>query len=300
MAKKILITGAAGFIGSNIVEYLSKDEYEITATWNCHEPRIRLTGVDYQKVDLADENEVSQLFTSAVFDAVIHLAGPMTGQYIKGYLKDSVNATDNLITLSQEHGVKTFIYASTIAIYGNTEKIVSEVSDQVNLDDYATAKHIGERLLEDSKIKNCIVIRFTRMVGKNMNLSAPWLPKLAANLINNREITYFNPELLYNNVVHTDNLGEFLKNILKKEQRWKGYHVVGLGSSEPIRVIDIIHYLQNALNSKSTLREITENVPRNKCFCIDISRAIEYGYEPWTVQETLKRFVRDLKNEIDI
>ncbi len=299
MTKKILITGAAGFIGSNVVDYLSKFDYDITATWNNHEPKVQLDNIRYYRVDLANIDETSELLKSFDYDTIVHLAGPMKGKLVKGYLRNSVNATDNLITLGEQLGVRTFIFASSIAVYGNTDTIVNENSDRVNLGDYATAKYIGERLLEDSNIEKRIAIRLPRMVGKNMDLSAPWLPGLAAKLMRNEEIVYFNPNLPYNNLAHTDTLGDFLVRIFRNENITPGGGCIplGIGASSPMKVLDIIQYMKQELKSVSPLCEITDGVPRNTCFCIDISRAEKSGYRSWSVKETLARYMKDI-NEL--
>ena len=296
MSKKILITGATGFIGQNLVEYFINNNYDVTGTWSHNEPKKYCETVSYMQADLSNSKAVEKLFDSIGFDAVIHLAGQMKGKYVRDFLRNSVEATDYLINLAEKQGVKTFIYASSLSIYGNTDSIVNEKSDRVNLDDYGTAKYVGERLLEDSNIENRIAIRLTRMLGKNIDFSYPWLPKLAKELMTNKEIKYFNPELMYNNLAHVDTLGNFIIKMLKdKTGAWNGYRVMGLGASEPLKVIDIINYMKQGLNSTSPLTEIKENLPRHTTFLIDISLAEEYGYEPWTVKETLTRFINDIK-----
>ena len=296
MSKKILITGATGFIGQNLVEYFINNNYDVTGTWSHNEPKKYCETVRYIQSDLSNGKAVEKLFGSVSFDAVIHLAGQMKGKYVRDFLRNSVEATDYLINLAEKQGVKTFIYASSLSIYGNTDSIVNEKSDRVNLDDYGTAKYVGERLLEDSNIENRIAIRLTRMLGKNIDFSYPWLPKLAKELMTNKEIKYFNPELMYNNLAHVDTLGNFIIKMLKdKTGAWNGYRVMGLGASEPLKVIDIINYMKQGLNSTSPLTEIKENLPRHTTFLIDISLAEEYGYEPWTVKETLTRFINDIK-----
>lgn len=296
MTKKVLITGATGFLGQNLVEYLSRHDYEIIGTWKHHEPKSCFEHVRYSQVDLGGKQEVDQLFTATFFDAVIHLAGHMKGMYIKDFLKNSVDVTDYLISAAQKHGVETFIYASSLSVHGHTADIVQEHSDRTNLSDYGMAKYIGERLLEDSSIKNRVSIRLPRMLGKHIDLSYPWLPKLAKDLMANREIRYFNPNLLYNNLAHTDTLSEFLTKIVDDtEASWKGYHTIELGSAEPASVIGIIKQMREGLHSASPLYELKENLPRHTCFLIDISRAQQCGYKPWTVKRTLDRFIEDLK-----
>lgn len=295
--KKILITGASGSVGKNIVEYFSKGNYDVIGVWNRNKPNICSEYVRYLQVDLGERDQVKQLFSDYSFDAIIHLAVQIRSKYIKDYLKNSVALTENLLESAQENGVRTFIYTSSFSIYGDVIDVIDEDSNRVNLDDYGTSKYVCERLIEDSAIENRVVIRLPRMLGKRVDLTHPWVPKLAKELMQNKEIRYFNPELLYNNLAHTDTLGEFFKKIVDNDSStvWKGFHVMGIGAAEPVRIIDIIQQLKDGLNSTSFLYEVKKVPSRNACFHVDISRAERYGYEPWTVKETLARFIKDLQ-----
>ena len=295
MTKKILVTGASGSVGRNIAMYLADMGYAIIGTWNHHVPTENSGCVKYLRIDLGNKEEVERLFETYSFDVIIHLAVQVRSPQIKDYLRNSIGMTEHLLTVSSR--VRTFVYTSSFSIYGDVAGVVNENSARLNLDDYGVSKYICERMVEDAKIENRVVIRLPRMLGENIDLTYPWVPKLAKELMQNKEVRYFNPNLLYNNLAHTDTLGKFLKKIIDEDatEMWRGFHVMGIGSAAPIRIIDIIQQLKEGLNSTSALYESKELPTKNACFHVDISRAEKYGYEPWTVRETLSRFIENIK-----
>lgn len=289
----IIVTGTGGFVGSNIAEYISNQGYKVIGTYYHRNPTI-LEKENVIQVDLTKWEDVqSKLCEENVdkIDAILHFAAQMLGPNIEEYLENTIQSTRNLIRLAQERDVKTFVYASSIAVYGMTEEIVNEESDRTNLTDYGTAKYICERLLQDSNIENRIAIRMPRMLGKRADMTCPWLPKLTQTLLKGENVTYFNPDMLYNNLAHCDTLAAFIIKLIERENL--GYQLVGIGASKPQKIIEIVHKLRDLTKSDSILQEKVSTA-RNTCFLIDITKAESMGYEPMTVEETLEYFVNDI------
>lgn len=292
---RVLVTGASGFIGSNIANYLSERHFDVTGVYFKNPPLMLRDNVQTVRVNLADELSVNAVLENCEFDAIIHLAGEMTGKRAEQYLSNSVIATKNMIQYAEKKRVQTFIFGSSIMVYGNTETTVNEKSDRVNLDDYGQAKYFGERLLEDAEIPNRVVLRLTRTLGPYVNLSLPYLPRLGGLLLRNQPVTYFNPNTLYNNMTHISSMGTFLETIFENSgNRFSGYQVIGLGASEAMTLLEVTKYLREILHSTSELIERTQSIPRSNTHHIDISKAISMGFHPLSVQETLDRFADDL------
>ena len=170
---KVLVTGAGGFIASNVAEWLVKNfECEIFGTYRNRKP----SGRSFSCVccDLYHEPEILE---ELEFDAVIHFASQLYGENIREFLDNTVQATMNLIDAAERKNVKKFIYISTISVCGETKGTISENSARINQNDYEITKWIGERLLEDANFEEKIVIRLPRVLGKGIDLTAPWLPK---------------------------------------------------------------------------------------------------------------------------
>ena len=300
--KSLIITGASGFVGGNMVEYFSRKGYKVYAIVRSRDLEHELIGnrnVVSIRMDLGNYQEIMDKLSRTInsedeITAILHFGAQMVGSQVKEYIDNTIMTTWNLLKYAIDRKITSFVYASSIAVYGMTEQIVNEKSDRVNLTDYGMAKYMCERLIQDSTIENRVVIRMPRMLGKRIDMSCPWLPVLTSQLIKGENITYYNPELLYNNMALCDDMAEFIDIMINREN--KGYDMVGLGASEPMKVIEIVNYMKKLLDSNSIIQE---GIPakRNTCFGIDISKAISMGFKNRTVKETLEIFCNIIKEE---
>lgn len=296
--KNVMITGSNGFVGKNVAEYLICNGENVICIHRGTKPELsinpdKLSGrIVIKQADLTDSAQCDMLFQDEAVDAVVHFAGQMRGKLVKDYLENSVRTTENMIASAEKHGVSTFIFASSISVYGHVNGIVDENSDKINPDDYAVAKIIGERLLEDSQIPTRIALRLPRVLGKDIHFSYPWLPELTAKLLRNEKIEYFNPELQYSNMAYVDTISEFIQKLIREKR--DGYEVYGLGAADSRSVKYIAEKLKSLLNSDSILEGVHKEF-RNKCHLIDVSKAVEAGYRALSVDETLERFAMDVR-----
>jgi UDP-glucose 4-epimerase len=287
--KRILVTGTGGFIGQNIVRYLSDRGVEVIGVY--HNTRPNVISNKMFSCDLSSE-DVGEHMQGETVDAIIHFAGQMRGNQVRDYLDNTVQATRNLIDYAHRAGVRQFIYISSISVYGETLSCVNESSDRINTDDYGTAKYLCERLMEDAQIEARTVIRLPRTLGRGCDLSYPWIPKVAGQMLRNEDVFYTNPNLLYNNMLYVDDLAEFLLTLLKNEQ--KGFDRFVLGAKGQLRIIEILEALKRELSSTSKLIEKPAS-GRNKCYAIDTSHAEECGFQSRPIGEIIRQFAKDIK-----
>lgn len=284
----VLITGIGGFIGQNVAEYLTGNGLDVIGIYHKKSPTCTVRRVI--SCDLTHD-EIEQYLENEIIDAIIHFAGQMRGDKIRDYLDNTVGSTRKLIDYAEKVKVKTFIYISSISVYGETLSQVNETSDMINLDDYGMAKYLCERMLQDSKIERRIVIRLPRTLGKGCDLSYPWLPKVTAQMLNNEDVYYTNPDLMYNNMLYVDDLSKFLLILLNRNM--VGFELFVLGAKGKMRIIDILRKLRQSLSSQSKLIEKQAN-ERNKCYAIDIAHACEYGFYSREIDEIIDKFAEDI------
>ena len=132
---RILVTGAAGFIGSSVAALLSQQGHSVLGIDNFSsyysiklkiarkEALLDPNNLNLQSIDLSDVNEVRSLFSKESFDVVVHLAA-QPGVRIPlnnwdWYKRDNLDAFSNVILSSAQHEVPSFIYASSSSVYGN-------------------------------------------------------------------------------------------------------------------------------------------------------------------------------------
>jgi len=156
-----LVTGAAGFIGSRVIEMLIEQGHAVTGVDNLNdaydvrmkEYRLRklqaLPGFTFQKLDISERGSVEKL---PAFDAVINLAAragvraSVENPWV--FVETNVTGTLNLLELCRRNGIRKFILASTSSIYGaNTPHPTPETADSDHpLQPYAASKKAAEVL----------------------------------------------------------------------------------------------------------------------------------------------------------
>lgn len=154
---KSLITGGAGFIGSNLVEFLLKKNHEVIVLDNFSSGR-KLNLKDFSKkklkivkVDISNFKKIKKYFNK--IDFVFHLAGladivPSIEQPDK-YFKSNVVGTFNVLQASRLNKIKKFIYAASASCYGFPEKIPTDENEKIKpMYPYALTKWQGEELVQ--------------------------------------------------------------------------------------------------------------------------------------------------------
>lgn len=284
----VLITGTGGFIGQNVAEYLVNNGKEVVGVYHKNKPehfRGQIFSCDLSRDD------IMKYLDGKKVDAIVHFAGQMRGEKIRDYLDNTIGSTRNLIDYAEKTGVNTFIYVSSISIYGEALSQVNEQSDMINLDDYGMTKYLCERLLEDSYIANRIVIRLPRTLGEGCDLSYPWIPKVTGQMLRNEDVYYMNPDLMYNNMLYVDDLSKFLLHLL--EERVTGFERFVLGAKGKMKIYDILCMLRKCLGSQSNLIE-KPPAGRNKCYAIDSTHAQEHGFYSREIDKIIEDFARDM------
>jgi len=152
---KVLVVGAAGYIGSHMVKYLAGKCCDITVLDNLssgHADAV-LAG-ELIEGDLADVDMLDKLFAEHSFDVVMHFASSiMVGESVEKpsmYYRNNVTNTQNLLDAMIKHGVKQFIFSSTAAIFGEPEySPIDEKHPKAPINPYGRSKWMVEQMLED-------------------------------------------------------------------------------------------------------------------------------------------------------
>ena len=205
MLKRILVTGGAGFIGSNMCEYLLKLNHEVVCLDNFITGRREnidefLANDKFTLIegDIRSLDDCRQAVKDA--DAVLHLAAlgsvprsiadPVTTNDI------NINGYLNMIVATRDAGIKRFVYAASSSTYGDSESLpkIEEVIGKP-LSPYAITKYVGE-LYADVFSKTygveCIGLRYFNVFGKKQDPAGTYaavIPKFTALLINKKEPT---------------------------------------------------------------------------------------------------------------
>lgn len=154
MAKRILVTGGAGYIGSNTTLQLLDAGYDVVVVDNLSRGhRYAVDPARLRVVDILDTDAVARVLEEAPCDAVIHFAAFIAvGESMKVpevYFRNNVAGSLSLLTAMVRAGVRNIVFSSTAAVYGMPEKLPtpeSEPSRPVNA--YGETKAMVEKMLE--------------------------------------------------------------------------------------------------------------------------------------------------------
>uniref|UniRef100_A0A5B6ZUZ1 UDP-glucose 4-epimerase n=1 Tax=Davidia involucrata TaxID=16924 RepID=A0A5B6ZUZ1_DAVIN len=182
----VLVTGGAGYIGSHAALRLLKDLYRVTIVDNLSRGNLGAVKVlqelfpepgrlQFIYADLGDAKAVNKIFAENVFDAVMHFAAvAYVGESTLDPLRYYHNITSNTLVVVKamaSHGVKTLIYSSTCATYGEPEKMpITEYTPQAPINPYGKAKKMSEDIILDfSKTSNMavMILRYFNVIGSD-------------------------------------------------------------------------------------------------------------------------------------
>lgn len=176
---RILITGASGFIGSNLVDYLLKQGHEVVGIDNysnglASNLKSAATHNNFTMlgIDLSQWGTVSDLLKFHKFDAIYHLAArgsvPASIEDPGSTLEQNVDITHELMLLAVKHNVERFIYASSSSVYGDAVGVKTEDLVCKPLNPYGISKHVTEQYGENfHKLfgLQCAGMRFFNVYG---------------------------------------------------------------------------------------------------------------------------------------
>jgi len=151
----ILVVGGAGYIGSHMVKMLLGVDYKVVTLDNLSGGyRDAVIGGEFEYVDLANKTELERVFKKHQFDAVMHFASHIqVGESVIKpaiYYENNVVNTLNLLDVMVEYDVKSFIFSSTAAIFGEPEYTPIDEKHPMNpINPYGRSKLMVEQILAD-------------------------------------------------------------------------------------------------------------------------------------------------------
>ncbi|MGI6312052.1 MAG: GDP-mannose 4,6-dehydratase [Bacteroidales bacterium] len=296
--QKILITGAAGFIGSSLADDLLAKGFSIMGIDNFdsfYTRDIKETNISnalkhnlysFQEGDIRDMEFLNSCFSGFRPDIVIHLAAKAgVRPSIKNpasYYDVNVNGTLNMLEAMRKNKIGRMLFASSSSVYGNNKKIPFAESDNVDfpVSPYAASKKACELLchtyhhLFDMDI---FCLRFFTVYGPRQR------PDLAINkftraLLNDEPITLFGDGSTSRDYTH---ISDILQGIGQAMENLKGFGIFNLGESNAISLKELVALLENSTGKKADIKYLPMQDGDVLRTFADISRAKSVlGYNP--------------------
>lgn len=325
---KVLVTGAAGFIGSHVSHKLLARGDEVVGLDNLnnyYDPKLkearlaRLTGqagFGFAKLDLADGPGMANLFRAERFDRVVHLAAQAGVRYSlenpQAYVDSNITGTLNVLEGCRHNGVQHLVYASTSSVYGANTKMPFSVHQAAThpLSFYAATKRANELMAHNySALFRLPVtgLRFFTVYG-------PWgRPDMALflftkNILAGKSIDVFNHGHHKRDFTFVEDIAEgvvrALDRIASPDPAWSSdepdpatssapYRVYNIGNNRPVDLSHYIETLEQCLGRKAEKNLLPlqlGDVPDTFADVEDLVRDV--GYKPaTTVEDGIRAFV---------
>lgn len=244
---KSLVTGGAGFIGSNLVDRLVEIGHEVIVLDRVY-PKEKNKKAYYYLQDLS-ERYTKYLHLFEGVDNVFHLASEVSIPYCvqkpNESMANNVLSTMNALECSRIHNIKKFMFSSTSAVYGNTLFIPSLETNQVHcLNTYSISKYTGEQLCkmyyELYGIKT-IIFRYFNVYGEGNPKTGQYAPVMSIfenQKLNGEPLTIIGDGYQTRDFIHVSDV--VLANILASQRELKNYgEVYNVGTGEGIQIQQI-------------------------------------------------------------
>ena len=279
--KTYLITGVAGFIGSNLAKRLLSDNKDIVIVgldnmndyYDVSLKEYRLNSLSkynnfiFIKADITDKKTINKIFKKYHFDIVINLAAQAgvrhSINYPDEYIESNIIGFYNILEACRNNPVKHLVFASSSSVYGDNIKVPFSVDDKTDtpLSLYAATKKTNELLSYSySKLYNIpsTGLRLFTVYGPAGRPDMAYF-LFTNKLINNEKIKIFNYGKSKRDFTYIDDVVEGIIRVInkppKKENNNPPYKIYNLGNSKPENILDFVNILQEELIKAKVLPE---------------------------------------------
>ncbi|MBA3073150.1 MAG: NAD-dependent epimerase/dehydratase family protein [Anaerolineae bacterium] len=261
--QKVLITGGAGFIGSELGKFLLTKNFKV----------ILLDNLEYGYRDNFEDNEelrsnfiLEDVRSESIgkhlenIDIVIHLAGisslPECESNPQKAFNVNVSSVANILNACRGTNVKRFIFASTSAVYENNNPLEPfKESDSVtpNLI-YATTKYCGERIctsFAQNYDMDILICRFFNVFGPHQDFqrkAPPFTSYLIRELINGRKPTIFNTTIAKRDYIYVSDLVQYLYLMIQSQEKFNA-DIFNISSGVGYTALEIYDVIRSHLNN---------------------------------------------------
>ena len=327
--KRILVTGAAGFIGFHLCRRLLQEGALVEGIDNLnsyYDPALKkdrlailqgYEGFRFHRVDMADREAMERIFREGRFQCVVNLAAQAGVRHsIKdphSYVQSNLVGFLHILEGCRHTGVEHLVFASSSSVYGANTKMPFSVHHNVDhpVSLYAASKKANELMAHSySHLYGlpCTGLRFFTVYG-------PWgRPDMALFLftkaiLEGRPIDVFNHGRMKRDFTYIDDIVEGVIRVMERvpapNPRWSGdapdpgssyapYKIYNIGNNEPVELMHFIEVLEEVLGKKAEKNLLPMqpgDVPATYADIADLER--DCGFRPSTpLREGIQRFVQ--------
>ena len=320
--KKVMITGAAGFIGYHLARRLLKEGFSVFGVDNLNDyydvrlKELRLSELEkyekfkFEKLDISEKKEVERVFSENEPDIVVNLAAQAGVRYSidnpDAYIASNIIGFYNILEACRHSGdnggnaVEHLLFASSSSVYGNQQKTPFSVTDPVDrpISLYAATKKSNELMAYTYSHLYGIPstgLRFFTVYGPCGRPDMAYF-SFSEKIMKGEPIKIFNQGDLYRDFTYVDDIVEGIVRMLNNpplpNEEGDRYKVYNIGNNKPVKLMDFIETLENALGKKA-LKEYYPMQPGDvyQTYADVDDLTADFDYRPSTeISEGLGRF----------
>ena len=274
--KKVLITGAAGFIGYHLSQRLISQGIEVYGIDNMNDyydvglKKTRLSGLQqnenfsFTEGDIADKEKVEGIFKSFRPDTVMNLAAQAGVRYSitnpDSYIKSNVIGFYNILECCRHYPVDHLVFASSSSVYGGNKKVPYSEADKVDnpISLYAATKKSDELLAYSYSHLYGIPatgLRFFTVYGPMGRPDMAYFG-FAEKIMHGKKIDIYNNGDMLRDFTYIDDIVEGVTRILTHipvpdDPTGAKYKIYNIGNHNPVRLMDFITVLEKAIGREA-------------------------------------------------
>ena len=307
----ILVTGAAGFIGSHVCEHYLNKGFEVIGIDNFdpfYPKSIKTKNLDsfvnnskfhFYEADIRNSSTLQRIFSENCIEYVIHLAAKAgvrpSIDLIEEYYDVNVNGTLSLLQSMKASNVNKLLFASSSSIYGNNKKVPFSESDSVDnpISPYAASKKSGELLCHvyAHLFKFDITcLRFFTVYGPRQRPDLA-IHKFTRLIDEGSAIPFYGDGSTSRDYTFIDDIVQGIDAALIRLQ---GFNIYNLGESNVIDLKTLVKTIEDVLVKKAIINQLPLPAGDVNTTFADISKAkMELGYQPiQNFEKGIKEFVK--------
>ncbi len=313
--RRILITGGAGFIGSHLSERLLALGASVICVDNFdpfYPPELKRRNIECIRAnerfelvecDVRSKDDLRKIFHTQKVDNIIHLAAkagvrPSISDP-SSYQDVNIGGTINLLELSKEYGIKSFIFASSSSVYGASEKTPFKEDDNLYqpISPYAASKQAGELFCYTYHYLYripVICLRFFTVYGPRQRPDMA-IHKFTKLIDRGEEIQLYGDGSSQRDYTYISDIVNGVISVLDREF---GFEIINLGDSETTELKRLVSLIEENLGKKAKVKTLQAQPGDVPVTCADISKARKLlGYSPSVrIEQGIKKFVQWYQN----
>jgi UDP-glucuronate 4-epimerase len=307
----VLVTGAAGFIGSHVCEQFLEIGFSVIGLDNFdsfYSKEIKQqnlaelynkSGFDFYEADIRNGIILNKIFKSYPVDVVVHLAAKAgvrpSIDSISDYYDVNVNGTVSLLEAMRLNNVKKMIFASSSSVYGNNSKLPFSEEDFVDnpISPYASTKKSGELLCHVYSHLygfDITCLRFFTVFGPRQRPDLA-IHKFTKLIDESKPIPFYGDGSTARDYTFISDITNGIKCALNN---LKGYRLYNLGESRVVYLSELVGMIEKYLGKKAIINHLPLQSGDVNITYADISRAKhEIGYDPkFSFEQGVEEFIK--------